>query len=260
LSHDGRQRRLSEPRSDRGIQNAGPAWLAAFLPSAGGWSTAGAIRAQLLDANQQAETGTDTAEAYLQKFPGAAVRIERRGGGTTMMPNLPLSKDEIGQSIAYLKYTSAMDTEGWPPAVEVKGGLGHRLRLGHSPAATAPSPVAAAAASTLTTATTPPAKPTADLAAVGAQPVEDNGCLACHAVDTKRLVGPGWGGLYNSQVKLTTGETVTADDAYLRQSILKPNAKIVTGYQPDMMPDYSQIFTEDQINAVVSYLQILGKK
>ncbi|NMW25623.1 cytochrome c, partial [Rhodanobacter denitrificans] len=94
-------------------KHAGPAWLAAFLPSAGGWPTTAAVRAQLLDPNQQADTGTDSIDAYLKKFPGAAERIERRGGGTTMMPNLPLTKDEIGQLIAYLKYTSAMNTEGW---------------------------------------------------------------------------------------------------------------------------------------------------
>src|SRR5574337_1517713 len=40
-------------------KRVGPAWLAAFLPSAGGWPTTGAVRAQLLDPDQQADTGTD---------------------------------------------------------------------------------------------------------------------------------------------------------------------------------------------------------
>ncbi|MEO7478721.1 MAG: c-type cytochrome, partial [Lysobacteraceae bacterium] len=97
--------------------HAGPAWMAAFLSSAGGWPTAGAVRAQLQDPNQIADSGTDSIDAYLKKYPGAADRINRRGGGITMMPNLPLTKDEVGQLIAYLKYTSAMNTEGWPPKV-----------------------------------------------------------------------------------------------------------------------------------------------
>ena len=71
------------PDLTKEYQHAGPAWLAAFLPSAGGWPTTAAVRAQLLDPNQSADAGTDSIEAYLKKFPGAAERIERRGGGTT---------------------------------------------------------------------------------------------------------------------------------------------------------------------------------
>ncbi|MEO7053082.1 MAG: c-type cytochrome, partial [Rhodanobacter sp.] len=78
-------------------KRVGPAWLAAFLPSAGGWPTTGAVRAQLQDPNQLAATGITSMDAYLKKFPDAAVQIERRGGKTSLMPNLPFSKDEIGQ-------------------------------------------------------------------------------------------------------------------------------------------------------------------
>ena len=231
---------------------AGPAWLAAFLPSAGGWPTEGAVRAQLLDPDQQTDTGTHSIDEYLKKFPGAAARIDRRGGGTTMMPNLPLSKDEIGELIAYLKYTSAMNTEGWPPKVEVEGGLVHRLQLDHSPGATAAAPAAVAAVL--------PASNAPDPVALGAQLVKDNGCVACHATDDKRLVGPGWGGLYKSKVTLADGSTVKADDAYLRESILQPNAKIVAGYPASVMPDYSQLLTKEQVDAIVAYLHTLGKK
>ena len=232
-------------------KRVGPAWLAAFLPSAGGWPTTGAVRAQLLDPDQKSDTGTDSIDAYLKKFPGAAIQIERRGGGTTNMPNLPFTKDEVGQLIAYLKYTSAMNTEGWPPEVEVVG-LDRRLQLAHGAAAVIPAASATAAPE--------PAKAALDPAARGAQLVKDNGCLACHATDSKRVVGPGWGGLYNSKVKLADGSTVTADDAYLRESILKPNAKIVAGYPASVMPDYSKLLTEDEVNAVVAYLHTLEKQ
>ncbi len=230
-------------------KRVGPAWLAAFLPSAGGWPTTGAVRAQLLDPDQRADTGTDSIDAYLKKFPVAAVQIERRGGKTTMMPNLPLSKDEIGQLIAYLKYTSAMNTEGWPPKVEVQG-LDHRLQLAHGSAALAAAAPAAAA----------PEPTKVDPAAYGAQLVKDNGRLACHATDDKRLVGPGWGGLYNSKVSLADGSTVSADDAYLRESILHPNAKIVAGYPASVMPAYGTLLKEDDVNAIVAYLHTLEKQ
>ncbi|HEY8329323.1 MAG TPA: cytochrome c [Rhodanobacter sp.] len=232
-------------------KHAGPAWLAAFLPSAGGWPTATAVRAQLLDPNQSADTGTDSIDAYLKKFPGAAERIERRGGGTTMMPNLPLSKDEIGQLIAYLKYTSAMNTEGWPPKVEVEG-LDRRLQLAHgTPAAAQAAPAPASPV---------PAGPALDPAAHGAQLVKDTGCVACHASDKKRLVGPGWGGLYNAKVNLADGSTVTADDAYLQESIRQPNAKIVAGYPASVMPAYDTLLKDDEVNAIVAYLHTLEKQ
>jgi cytochrome c oxidase subunit II len=233
-------------------KRVGPAWLAAFLPSAGSWPMDAAVRAQLLDPIQQADTGTNSIEAYLKKFPGAAVRIERRGGGTTMMPNLPLSKDEIGKLIAYLKYTSAMNTEGWPPKVEV-AGLDHRLQLAHGTATIARS--AAAAASPV------PAKAALDPVAHGAQLVKDNGCVACHATDEKRLVGPGWGGLYNSKVRLANGSTVTADDAYLRESIRQPNAKIVAGYPASVMPAFNnKLLTDDDVSAILAYIHTLEKQ
>jgi cytochrome c2 len=232
-------------------KRVGPAWLAAFLPSAGGWPTTAAVRAQLLDPNQQADTGTDSIEAYLKKFPGAAQRIERRGGGTTMMPNLPFSKDEIGQLIAYLKYTSAMNTEGWPPKVEVEG-FDHRVQLAHGIAPVAQANAAAASPA--------PAAAAPDPVAHGAQLVKDNGCVACHATDEKRLVGPGWGGLYNSKVSLADGSTVTADDAYLSESIRQPNAKIVAGYPTGVMPPYGSLLKDDEVNAIVAYLHSLEKQ
>lgn len=235
-------------------KRTGPAWLAAFLPSAGGWPTTGAVRAQLLDPTQQGDTGVDSIDAYLQKFPGAAERIERRGGGNTMMPNLPLSKDEIGQLIAYLKYTSAMNTEGWPPKVKVEG-FDRRLQLARGAGAVTP---AAAAAPTVTA--LEPAKTALYPVAQGAELAKDNGCMACHATDSQRLVGPGWGGLYNSTVKLADGTTVTADDAYLREAIQDPDAKIVDGYPAGVMPPYKTLLDDDQVDAIVAYLHSLEKQ
>ncbi len=233
------------------FKRMGPAWLAAFLPSAGGWPTTGAVRAQLLDPDLQADIGTDSIDAYLKKFPGAADAIDRRGGKTTLMPNLPFSKEEIGQLIAYLKYTSAMNTEGWPPKIEVEG-LDRRIRFAHGGAAVAAAAPAVAAPKA--------AEAAPDSAALGSQLVKDNGCIACHATDAKRLVGPGFGGLYNSTVSLADGSTVTADNAYLRESILHPNAKIAAGYPPGVMPDYSTLLKDDEVNAIVDYLHTLEKK
>lgn len=239
------------PDLTREYAQAGPAWLAAFLPSAGSWPTAAAVRAQLQDPVQHADTGAATIEAYDGKFPEAADRVGRRGGKPSNMPNLPLTKDEIGQLIAYLKYTSAMNTEGWPPRVEAEAGLDERVRLALGVQAIAPAAAAPAI---------PPVAAAVDPVARGAQLVKDNGCTACHATTGQRLVGPGWGGLYGSRVSLADGSSVMADDAYLVESIRQPNAKIVAGYPASVMPSYDTLLKNDEVDAIVAYLHSLEKQ
>lgn len=115
--------------------------------------------------------------------------------------------------------------------------------------------VAPAAAETASAAT--PAAP-ADPVALGAELVEDNGCTACHSAGTEKLVGPGWGGLYGREVTLTDGTKVKADDTYLKESILKPDAQIVAGFSAGVMPSFADILEPDQVTNVVAYLRSLG--
>jgi cytochrome c2 len=82
------------------------------------------------------------------------------------------------------------------------------------------------------------------------------GCSACHAVDdTPNKIGPTWVGLYGSQIELDDGTFVTADDAYLRESILEPSAKITKGYSKGSMPGIS--LTEEELNSLVAYIKSL---
>ncbi len=223
----------------------GPAWLAAFLPSAGSWPTAAAVSMQLQNPDQLADTKITAIEAYYEKFPGAKERIEQRGGHASFMPNLPFSKDEVGQLIAYLKYASEMNTEGWPPRVETEQGVARAAAVRAVPTRTS-------------TATKEPSPAeTADPVARGAQLVKDLGCTACHSTGPDRLVGPGWGGLYGSMVDLADGHKVKADDAYLIESIREPNAKVVATYQPDMMPAYGTQLADNDVAAIVAYLRSL---
>lgn len=244
------------PDLTREYAKAGPAWLAAFLPSAGSWPTDAGVRTQLRDAVVKAAAGVDSFDAYKQKFPGAGERILRRAGRQTEMPNLPLTGTEVGQLIAYLKYTSEMNTEGWPPKMEVDAPLEQRVRLAQAtgfaaaatPMAAPPAPVANAVATS-----------NDDPAARGAQLAKEYGCNACHSTTGQRLVGPGWGGLYESRVELADGKTVVADDAYLAESILKPNAKVVKGYTPGVMPSFDGTLKPDEVTAIVAYLHTLEK-
>ena len=228
-------------------EQAGPAWLEAFLPSAGGWPTRPAVQVQLQKAQVQADAGTGDLDEYLKRFGGGNERVLRRGGQVTHMPNLPLTGEQVGQMIAFLKYTSAMNTEGWPPKPKVDG-LKSPLARPMPNAGAAESPAAVPVA---------PGVSSADPVAMGEALVKEYACTACHAVDATKLVGPGWGGLYASQVLLADGSEVTADDAYLAESIRSPDAKIVEGSAPGTMPAYETMRKEGQVDAIVAYIRAL---
>src|SRR5439155_14864371 len=70
-------------------------------------------------------------------------------------------------------------------------------------------------------------------AAAGGKIFKDLGCATCHSAESGAR-GPMIDNLYGSVVRLQDGRTATADDAYIRESILDPTAKIVVGYQPVM--------------------------
>lgn len=61
------------------------------------------------------------------------------------------------------------------------------------------------------------------------------GCQGCHTTDGSKSTGPSFKGLYGRQTKLTTGQSVSADMAYLLDSIRDPDKQIVSGYQPGIM-------------------------
>jgi len=85
--------------------------------------------------------------------------------------------------------------------------------------------------------------------------VQANGCAACHSIDGSKGIGPTWFDVAGSQVPLADGSIVTADDAYLMESIHQPQAKIVAGFEGQQMPTYG--FTEEQIADIVAYIKTL---
>ena len=63
-------------------------------------------------------------------------------------------------------------------------------------------------------------------------------------------------GLFGKTVTLQSGDTVVADEAYLRESILNPSAKITAGYQP-IMPTFQGLVTEEQLLELIEYVKSL---
>jgi cytochrome c oxidase subunit 2 len=85
--------------------------------------------------------------------------------------------------------------------------------------------------------------------------VAANGCAACHSVTGASGIGPTWRGLFGHEVPLTDGTTVIADEAYIAESIREPQAKIVEGFETQLMPSYG--FTDEQIADIVAYIMTL---
>ncbi|HEX8712598.1 MAG TPA: cytochrome c oxidase subunit II [Terracidiphilus sp.] len=82
--------------------------------------------------------------------------------------------------------------------------------------------------------------------------------LSCNACHNSRpdARGPNLVGVYGSQLTLQNGESVTADDAYLRQAILDPAQHVTQGYTP-IMPTYQGQISEDGVIALVEYIKNL---
>jgi len=104
--------------------------------------------------------------------------------------------------------------------------------------------------------------PSSDLATRGAALFTQYRCNVCHTTNGNRAAGPTLAGLYGSQVTLTTGQTVTANEGYLAESITNPDAQIVSGYGPSVMSaalsDFTtQINQDDTVAALVAYIESL---
>ncbi len=84
-----------------------------------------------------------------------------------------------------------------------------------------------------------------------------SGCNACHSTDGSAGPAPTWAGLWGSARNFVAGEGCDADEEYITQSILQPQARIVTGYTNVAMPAYR--LSENQIGAIISYMQTLSE-
>jgi cytochrome c oxidase subunit II len=94
------------------------------------------------------------------------------------------------------------------------------------------------------------------LAVTGEKLFSELGCITCHRSDTQGR-GPNLVGVFGKPVLLEDGRTVTADENYVRESILEPAAKIVKGFKP-VMPTFQGQVSDEQLNALVEYVKSLA--
>jgi cytochrome c oxidase subunit 2 len=90
------------------------------------------------------------------------------------------------------------------------------------------------------------------MAAAGGRLYQRLGCVNCHG-----KICPTLDGLYMKQVPLQDGRIVSANDNYIRESILDPGAKIVAGF-PNIMPSFRGQVNEEQMQQLIVYIRSLG--
>jgi cytochrome c oxidase subunit II len=92
------------------------------------------------------------------------------------------------------------------------------------------------------------------LAQFGALLYQSRGCQTCHSLDGTRGEGPSFKGVFGHEVKLSTGNSVMADENYVRESILQPQAKIVASFEP-IMPTFQGMLREREIQALIEFVK-----
>jgi cytochrome c oxidase subunit 2 len=95
-----------------------------------------------------------------------------------------------------------------------------------------------------------------DLAKEGETVFRARGCSGCHS-ETSKIHAPKLNGLYGRKVQLSDGRTVTADEAYLRDSMLMPRRDVAAGFEP-IMPSYAGILTDGEIISLTAYIRSLS--
>jgi cytochrome c oxidase subunit II len=88
-----------------------------------------------------------------------------------------------------------------------------------------------------------------------------NACNSCHSLDGSRLVGPSFLNLYERNAEFHDGEKYVADENYIRESILYPQKKVVSGYpMPSPMPSYEGRLSDEEISKIIAFIKTLKGK
>jgi len=93
-------------------------------------------------------------------------------------------------------------------------------------------------------------------AVAGQQLFQTLGCVSCHGATGEGGRGPALSGLFGRETQLVGGQKITADEAYIRESILNPQAQLVDGFGP-IMPTFQGQISEDQLVQLLAYIKSL---
>ena len=93
-------------------------------------------------------------------------------------------------------------------------------------------------------------------ATAGQQLYQTLGCASCHGANGEGGRGPTLAGIFGKQQQLQSGQTVTVDEAYIRESVTNPQAKLVMGFGP-IMPTFQGQVSEDQLLQLIAFIKSL---
>jgi type 1 glutamine amidotransferase/cytochrome c2 len=99
-------------------------------------------------------------------------------------------------------------------------------------------------------------EPKSASAQFGKSVTERVGCIGCHSITNQRegRNGPPWKGLFASERVLKGGHSISANETYLKESILNPLAKVSEGYEATM-PPYAGLLSEIELDSIILYLK-----
>jgi cytochrome c oxidase subunit 2 len=94
------------------------------------------------------------------------------------------------------------------------------------------------------------------LASAGAKRFVEHACNTCHG-DQKGARGPSLNGVFGKPARMASGETVLVDEAYIRDSIVNPQGRLLQGYPP-IMPTYQGLISEEGLLQLTAYIKSLS--
>ena len=81
-------------------------------------------------------------------------------------------------------------------------------------------------------------------------------CTACHQIGQRKMIGPGLGGIFGSFRVFEDGQSLQADENYIRESILNPSIRIVKDF-PDQMTPFAGLLQEEELTGLIEYIKSL---
>jgi len=86
------------------------------------------------------------------------------------------------------------------------------------------------------------------------------GCIQCHSIDEKktRIIGPPWHDMFGAMQPMEGGTQVLADEAYVRESVRTPAAKIHLGYPNQMTPFPDSLLADKDLDAIIAFMKSIS--
>jgi cytochrome c oxidase subunit II len=85
---------------------------------------------------------------------------------------------------------------------------------------------------------------------------ERKGCNSCHTLDGSKSKGPSWKGIWGKMETMNDGSMVKVDEAYVKESMMNPQAKVVQGFEP-VMPTFQGLLKQNEIDGLVAFIKSL---